>query len=83
MAARCGVEPRHPFLDRELIEFHAWLPVELRRRKGWHKWALREAMKDAMPGEVVWRTRAGHLKMDNPKPAVRDEPWSTAAQSST
>jgi len=61
MAARCGVEPRHPFLDRELIEFHAWLPVELRRRKGWHKWALREAMKDAMPGEVVWRTRAGHL----------------------
>jgi asparagine synthase (glutamine-hydrolysing) len=61
MAARWGVEPRHPFLDRDLIEFHAWLPMELRRQNGWRKWALRQAMKNEVPQEVVSRHRTGHL----------------------
>jgi len=61
MAARFEVEPRHPFLDRDLVEFHAWLPVAMRRRDGWHKWVLRQTMQDAMPAEIIWRRRTGHL----------------------
>ena len=33
-AAFHAVEPRHPFLDRELVELHAWLPLGLRQRAG-------------------------------------------------
>ena len=61
IAAFYGVEPRHPFLDRRVIEFHAWLPLELRSRNGWPKWALRQAMRHDLPDEIVWRRRSEHL----------------------
>jgi asparagine synthase (glutamine-hydrolysing) len=61
VAARYGVEPRHPFLDRELVEFHAWLPVRLRARSGWPKWALRKAMEKTLPEAIAWRRGKQHL----------------------
>ncbi len=56
-----GIEPRHPFLDRELIELHAWMPLDLRLRDGFHKWALRKAMAQWLPAEVAWRCGKEHL----------------------
>ena len=56
-----GIEPRHPFLDRRVIELHAWLPVELRLREGRYKWVLREAMRDLLPADVAWRRGKEHL----------------------
>ena len=56
-----GIEPRHPFLDRRVIELHAWLPVALRLREGRYKWALRAAMRDLLPADVAWRRGREHL----------------------
>jgi asparagine synthase (glutamine-hydrolysing) len=56
-----GVEPRHPFLDRDLIELHAWLPLSLRLHDGHQKWALRAAMQDLLPSTVAWRRGKEHL----------------------
>ncbi len=56
-----GVEPRHPFLDRRVIELHAWLPLHLRLRQGWYKWVLRAAVEGLLPGEVTWRRGKEHL----------------------
>lgn len=61
VAAREGVEPRHPFLDRELIELHAWLPMELRARGGWDKWVLRHGMASVLPPSIAWRSEHEHL----------------------
>jgi len=68
VAALHGIEPRHPFLDRRLIEFHAWLPMGLRRKDGVEKWALRKAISNVLPPEVAWRPRTGHL---GPRLAMR------------
>jgi asparagine synthetase B (glutamine-hydrolysing) len=61
VAAARGIEPRHPFLDRELIEFCAWIPFSLRLRDGWPKWVLRQAMAPALPADVAWRLGKDHL----------------------
>jgi asparagine synthase (glutamine-hydrolysing) len=61
IASLYGVEPRHPFMDRRLVEFCAWLPMELRLRNGYPKWALREAMSRHLPHEIAWRCGKEHL----------------------
>ncbi len=50
-----GVEMRCPFLDRALIDFSAWIPLELRMRHGRLKWILRKAMSPLLPHSVAWR----------------------------
>jgi asparagine synthase (glutamine-hydrolysing) len=61
IASYHGVEPRPVFLDRQVIELHAWLPLELRLRQGWHKWVLRQAMDRTLPRAVAWRRVRDHL----------------------
>jgi asparagine synthase (glutamine-hydrolysing) len=61
VAAARGIEPRHPFLDRDLIEFCAWIPWNLRLRDGWPKWILRQAMASTLPADVAWRLGKEHL----------------------
>ena len=45
VAAACGIEPRHPFLDRRLVEFCLALPWEQKLSGGWTKRIVRRAMK--------------------------------------
>ncbi|MCX7032450.1 MAG: asparagine synthase-related protein, partial [Arenimonas sp.] len=54
-------EPRPPFLDRRVIELHAWLPLDLRLREGWDKWVLRDCLSHSLPGTVSWRQLRAHL----------------------
>ncbi len=61
VASLCGVEPRPPFTDRELITFQAWVPIALRTRDGHAKWILRQAMRPLLPAEVAWRTDKSHI----------------------
>jgi asparagine synthase (glutamine-hydrolysing) len=61
IASAYGVEPRPAFLDRRVIELHAWLPQEFRLRDGLYKWALRAAMQDLLPRDVAWRSLRDHL----------------------
>ncbi|MGH8050675.1 MAG: asparagine synthase-related protein [Arenimonas sp.] len=61
LASQHGIEPRHPFLDRRLVEFCAWLPLELRLRDGYPKWAMRQAMSERLPQKITWRCGKEHL----------------------
>jgi asparagine synthase (glutamine-hydrolysing) len=49
------LEVRAPFLDFRVVEFAFRLPLTYLFRHGWHKWILRKAMEDILPGDVVWR----------------------------
>lgn len=49
------LEHRFPFLDWELVEFGAGIPVAHLYRDGWTKYALRESMRGILPDSVVWR----------------------------
>jgi asparagine synthase (glutamine-hydrolysing) len=49
------IEVRMPFLDYRVAELAFVLPVGYLIRDGWLKWVLREAVRDILPPEVVWR----------------------------
>ena len=55
LAAVCGLEPRHPFLDRRLVELCLALPWEQKVRDGWTKSIVRRAMAGYLPDDVRWR----------------------------
>ncbi|OFV95345.1 MAG: asparagine synthase (glutamine-hydrolyzing) [Acidobacteria bacterium RIFCSPLOWO2_12_FULL_54_10] len=50
--SRFGIEYRHPFLDRKVIEYCLALPHEQLRRGDQTKFVLREAMKGFLPEKV-------------------------------
>ena len=60
-----GLEARTPFLDRDLIDFAQSIPASLKMHVGddgtgetIEKWILREACKDLLPHDLVWRKKA-------------------------
>lgn len=50
-----SIEARLPFLDYRLVEFVFCLPMDFKIRYGWTKYALRHAVKNCVPHDVVWR----------------------------
>ncbi|MDQ6663589.1 MAG: asparagine synthase (glutamine-hydrolyzing) [Acidobacteriota bacterium] len=54
-ASSFGIEQRHPFSDRRILEFALALPEEQRWRGDQTKFVLREAMKGILPAAI--RTR--------------------------
>jgi asparagine synthase (glutamine-hydrolysing) len=54
-SARYQIEQRHPLLDRRIIEFAFGIPEDYRRRNGEHKFVLRQAMRNLLPGAVFTR----------------------------
>ena len=54
-AAEFGVETRHPFADRRVMEFAFAIPENLRCRDGVRKFVLRQAMRDHLPQRVGTR----------------------------
>lgn len=50
-----GLEVRLPFLNYELVEFLFKLPATFKIRNGYTKWLLRNAMKEQLPNNIVWR----------------------------
>jgi asparagine synthase (glutamine-hydrolysing) len=53
-----GVEARVPFLDHEVVEFVARLPVDLKLKGFTEKYILREAGKGLVPDHVIRRRKA-------------------------
>jgi asparagine synthase (glutamine-hydrolysing) len=49
-----GVEARVPLLSVDLVEFALGLPLNWKVRNGWTKYALRVAMTNHLPDEIVW-----------------------------
>lgn len=54
-SCQLGIEMRAPYLDRDVVEFSAWIPLELRFRYGRLKWIQRKAMAPYLPHAVTWR----------------------------
>jgi asparagine synthase (glutamine-hydrolysing) len=52
---RHSIETRLPFLDYRLVEAAVSLPWDYKVRGGWTKFVLREAVRDVLPDDVVWR----------------------------
>jgi asparagine synthase (glutamine-hydrolysing) len=59
-----GVEVRHPFFDRRVVELCLALPAEQKRRRGVGRWVLREALRGLAPDEV--RLRLDKTEFDAP-----------------
>jgi asparagine synthase (glutamine-hydrolysing) len=55
VAAFQGVEARHPFFDKRVVEFCLALPWDQKVRDGWSKWIVRRAAEGLLPDEVRWR----------------------------
>jgi len=51
-----GMEIRLPFLNHKLVELLFSLPAQYKIHNGYPKWLLREAMKDQLPENIIWRT---------------------------
>jgi asparagine synthase (glutamine-hydrolysing) len=60
-AGTCGMEPRDPFLDLDVVRFCLALPGGQLQRDGWPKHLLRRAMAEYMPDTVRWRTGKEHV----------------------
>jgi len=59
MSMAASIESRVPFLDHPLVEWVAALPQRLKLRGVTTKWVLREAMRDALPPEILSRKKMG------------------------
>ncbi|WP_263818881.1 lasso peptide isopeptide bond-forming cyclase [Salinibacter sp.] len=60
-AAAAGVEARHPFMDKRLIEFCLGLPPQQSLSKGWSRAVMRRAMKGVVPEPIRQRTEKANL----------------------
>lgn len=47
-----SVESRLPFLDHRLVELGLALPIAMKLRSGYGKWAMREIMRDKIPNAI-------------------------------
>src|SRR6185437_7220351 len=54
-----NLEVRVPFPNREMIEFTARMPPDLKLRGFKRKYILKRALEKLLPVEVVWRKKAG------------------------
>lgn len=61
LAGAYGIEQRHPFFDRRMIEFCGRLPPGQRLYKGWTRSIFRHAMEGILPPDVQWRTDKARL----------------------
>lgn len=55
-ASAFGVELRHPFFDRRLVEFCLSLPPEQKLADGWGRMIARRSLVDILPEPVRWRS---------------------------
>ncbi len=59
MSMAVGLEVRVPFLDLDLVEFSARLPVSLKQHGAQGKWILKRAMEPYLPHDVIYRPKSG------------------------
>lgn len=75
MSMACGLEVRVPFCDYRIAEYLYTVPWEYKDYKHYEKGLLREAVKDLLPEEILWRKKSPYPKTHNPAylAAVRRE----------
>ena len=60
-ALAAGVQVRHPFFDRRLVEFCIGLPPDLLFRERMPRWIERTALEGFGPASVLWRHDKGGM----------------------
>ena len=75
MSMYSGLEVRVPFCDYRIVEYLYHVPWEYKDYKGREKGLLREAMKNYLPDEVLWRKKSPYPKTHNPsyEKAVKEQ----------
>jgi len=61
-----GLEARVPFADHRIIEYVFNVPWDIKYRSGVEKALLREACKDLLPAEILFRKKSPYPKTYNP-----------------
>jgi asparagine synthase (glutamine-hydrolysing) len=54
-----GLEARPPLLDHELLELAASIPSRWKVRGGETKWVFKQAYRERLPADVLWRPKHG------------------------
>ncbi len=72
LAATDGIERRHPFYDRRVLEYCLALPPTQKLRHGWTRWVLRTAMAPDMPAAIRWRAGKSNLAPTFERNLLRD-----------
>ena len=61
-----ALEVRVPFCDYRIAQYLYNVPWEYKEYRGYEKGLLREAMRDYLPDEVLWRKKSPYPKTHNP-----------------
>lgn len=61
LAARFGIEPRHPWSDQRVLDFFLRLPEEQVTADGWTKHIARAACEPWLGCQVAWHSGKSHL----------------------
>lgn len=61
-----GLEARVPFADHRIVEYLFNVPWDMKYRNGKEKSLLREACKDLLPDEILYRKKSPYPKTYNP-----------------
>lgn len=61
-----GLEVRVPFCDYRIAEYLYRVPWEYKDYKGYEKGLLREAVRDLLPDDVLWRKKSPYPKTHHP-----------------
>lgn len=59
MSMAAGVEVRVPFLDHDLVDFAARIPIKYKQRGSVGKWVLKKAMEPYLPKDIIYRPKSG------------------------
>jgi len=68
-----GIESRHPFFDKRLLEFCLSLPVRHKIRDGWTRVIQREAMRGVLPEALRTRPDKSNLEHNFTVSLAHDE----------
>ena len=80
-----GLEVRVPFCDYRIAEYLYGVPWEFKDYRHYEKGLLREAMKDYLPHDILWRKKSPYPKTHNPtylaavSKRLEELVWDTAA----
>lgn len=55
LAGAFFIEPRHPMMDKRLIEFCYAVPTEIKYNDGWGRLLARLGLNNILPPEIQWR----------------------------
>ncbi len=66
MSMYSALEVRVPFCDHRIAQYLYNVPWAFKEYKGYEKGLLREAMRDYLPEEILWRKKSPYPKTHNP-----------------